>query len=162
MTWKVNWLSSKWLYNKNYISCIYGYYWNGKIIYLLKRHNIVRTKAWSLAARSVRLRLIMTCGGNWRQQSAYAHCMKDRGYITFPKLPFPMARNIWKWSKFTVRKKREKGREKEAVSTSSATFKLNRKSINTETPSISIWFDSLRFDLKSNNDDKVSAKVLKT
>lgn len=24
--------------------------------------------------------------------------------ITFPKLPFPMARRIWKWSKLTAKK----------------------------------------------------------
>lgn len=27
--------------------------------------------------------------------------------LTFPKLPFPIALRIWKWSKFTVRKKEE-------------------------------------------------------
>lgn len=27
--------------------------------------------------------------------------------LTFPKLPFPIALRIWKWSKFTVREKEE-------------------------------------------------------
>jgi len=57
--------------------------------------------------------------------------MGNGGYITFPKLPFPMARNIWKWSKFTVKRKREGEREREPVSIISATFQ-GKEHCNTE------------------------------
>lgn len=32
-------------------------------------------------------------------------------WLTFPKLPFPMARKIWKWSKLTEQKEEKNGRE---------------------------------------------------
>lgn len=30
--------------------------------------------------------------------------INGKGQLTFPKLPFPIALRIWKWSKFTMRK----------------------------------------------------------
>lgn len=39
--------------------------------------------------------------------SRYPHfmfCFKKKVVLTFPKLPLPMARRIWKWSKLTVKK----------------------------------------------------------
>lgn len=38
-------------------------------------------------------------------------CFKKRLVLTFPKLPFPMARRIWKWSKLTVKKEKVDVRE---------------------------------------------------
>lgn len=45
-------------------------------------------------------------------EHTYIECMKNGDCNTFPKLPLPMARNIWKWSKFTAKKmeKKERGR----------------------------------------------------
>ena len=51
---------------------------------------------------------------NYRKSEAHKH--KEKGkffYITLPKLPFPMARNIWKWSKVTAKGGEKGKREKE-------------------------------------------------
>lgn len=39
---------------------------------------------------------------NWNRSLSDSY-----SFLTFPKLPFPMARSIWKWSKFTAKRKAE-------------------------------------------------------
>ena len=53
---------------------------------------------------------------NYRKSEAHKHTEVGKYfYITLPKLPFPMARNIWKWSKFTTKGREEQKRERRRI-----------------------------------------------